>query len=514
MAEPFRFRAVDPDSKKPESRTRAFLRTRLGKLVFGAILTLGLLAAALGAWIASGNPLPGWLRPDIPTSFADLSPESFGLLFILMLIGFGALAAAILIVSAIRRAMDPTFSAPYRTYVLFTLVAALISGYTTTYGVIIEFLDPSQGFIRYRIFPVIVFLYAFLFVYLTWSWTFDLVIRSEPRRRAMIALLIPLLAAPPIFAVSTTTSALGLAGPRILERRLLGWLDEYSDALGDLSAYVRETESAALSLETFAGRMDQLSAQEADTGAITGYAGRGAVVAQLSVAADDLEAGAQLIRRETEARETSVEAMADQIEDTRDDILDGAFFETPAGEPLPVRDWQDKVQAQERALRREWEDTASRAYVRAALGQLSMLDALIMRGGVSDSATVADAQRQAQGQVSAYLANGQQIVQDELERAIEEEAPRPPDIAYQSPLLVLFQSWEQAILPWVIAIAVDFGPWVWIALAAVAGYDRRRSRARYAQPEGHHWEDEYDPPARRTARVIDVDEERPRLDRR
>ncbi len=498
MPEPFRFRPVTPpDGRRTSSsqssssqRERPALRTPAGRLLFAIVLLLGLAAAAGGAWLAAGRPVPEALRMDLPLRFEDISPQSFAVLFLAALIVLGAAAALILTGQALRRAFNPDYSAPYRTYILFTLTAAMISGYATTYGVIIEFLDPSQGFIRYRIFPVIVFLYCFLFVFLTWSWTFDLVIRSEPRRRALIAILIPLLAAIPLFAVSTTTSALGLAGPRILERKVLTWLDDYSAALSDLSVYVGETESAALSMETFAGRLTQLSAQEAETGAITGFAGRGAIVAQLNVAADDLRAGADLIRRERAQREAAIGSMGDEIEATRLEILGGAFFETAEGAPLPVRDWQDKVQARDRSLRRRWDETASRAYVQAAIGQLQLVDSLIMRGGVSDRSAIAAAQRSAQEQISAYLGTGREIVRADLAEAAVKPPPAPPVAAYQSPLVVLFTSWKQAILPWAIAIAVDFGPWVWIALAAIAGYDRRRSRARYAAPEGHHWRDD------------------------
>lgn len=516
MAEPFRFRpAGAADGANDPPRRKPFLRTAFGRFLFALLLLVALAAAALGAWVASGREVPQQLRPanwSLPASLADISPQSLGVLFVGALVVFGALAAIILVVNALRRAFDPSYSAPYRTYILFTLVAAMISGYTTTYGVTIEFLDPTQGFVRYRIFPVVVFLYAFLFVYLTWSWTFDLVIRSEPRRRIAIALFIPLLAAIPIFAVSTTTSALGLAGPRILERRLLTWLDDYSESLSDLSAYIGETEAAALSLETFADRLDTLATQETETGAITGYAGSGAVVSQLTVAAEDLNAGADLIRREADERAVAIEAMAGDIDETRDEILSGAYFEDASGAALPVRDWQDKVQAQERQLRRQWEEISSRAYVRAAMGQLALLDSLILGGGISDSRTVAAAQRDGQARVSAYLATGQEVARAELAEAAAEDAPRPPGISYQSPLIVLFRNWQEAILPWVIAIAVDFGPWVWIALAAIAGYDRRRSRARYAQVEDAYWEDT---PAPRAAPLHVVkDQEKRRLDQR
>jgi len=472
----------------------------IGGLVMSLIIVATAGAAFAAYWTMTDRPVPPQL------SGSPASPETIGAYGVIALILLGALAFVFLLGRALRRAFSPDYSGPYRVYILFTLVAAMISGYTTTYGVVIEFLDPAQGFVRYRLFPVVVFLYAFLFVFLTWSWTFDLVIRHDhhpgeeetasasrrARNRVLAAFAIPLIAAVPIFAVSTTTSALGLAGPRILERAVLGWMDDYSQSLRSLESYINEADSVALSLESLSTRMDTLAAQEAATGAITGYAGRGAVVNQLDNAADDLAQTADIVMREQAERLASVDEIGLRLEGARATVLDGSFFQTAAGDPLPVRDWQDRVRGLERQLGGQWETAASRSHVRAASGQLELMDRLIFGGAMSSSAAIATAQRDARGQISTYLAEARGVVQEEMSAAVAAETPEPPLFTYQSPLLVLFNSWEQAILPWVIAIAVDFGPWVWILLALIAGFDERaRSRARYAYkpgapgPQGH-----------------------------
>lgn len=471
MAE-HREEAVYPEDHRP-SAMRGF--------IISLIVVLTGAAALAAYWTMTSRPLPEQLQGDLASADAM---AAYGVIALILL---GALVFVFLVGRALSRAFSPDYSGPYRVYLLFTLVAAMISGYTTTYGVTIEFLDPAQGFIRYRLFPVVVFLYAFLFVYLTWTWTFDLVIRQDHeeggarRNRFAAAFLIPLLAAVPIFAVSTTTSALGLAGPRILERSVLGWMDDYTRSTRSLEGYIQDADSVALSLESLSTRMETLAGQEAATGAISGYAGAGSVVNQLNNASGDLQQTAGLVMREQQARLETVDVLANRLDGARARVLEGDFFQNAQGEALPVRDWQDRVRGLERELGGAWESASSRSHIRAASGQLDLLDGIIFGGAMSASSTVADAQRDARGQISSYLGNARGTVKNEMNRALADAPPEPPEFTYTSPLLVLFNSWEQAILPWIIAIAVDFGPWVWIMLALIAGFDERsRSRARYA----------------------------------
>jgi len=458
-----------------------------GASLFGSLIVVLTAVAALAAyWTLTGRSLP-LPAPDNPAA-----PENMAVLGVMGLILIGAVAFVTMVWNSLTKAFSDHYSTPARIYTIFTLVAALISGYTTTYGVVIEFLDPAQGFIRYRLFPVVVFLYAFLFVYLTWSWTFDLIVRKEAEgagakrtNRIAVGLLVPLIAAAPIFALSTTTSALGLAGPRILERSLLGWMDDYSRSIRSLDGYIQEAGAVSLGLESLSDRMESLAAQEAATGAISGFAGQGSVTAQLRSAAADLDNTAALVSREQTARLGEADELAQDLSRARATVLDGQFFIDANGDPLPVRDWQDNARGLERELGAQWERAASRAHIRAASSQLQLVDRLIFGGAVSNSSVVANAQQNARGQISAYLAEARDVVQSDMRDALSAETPQPPEFTYRSPLIVLFSRWQEAILPWVIAISVDFGPWVWIMLTLIAGFDSAdRSRALHRHEYG------------------------------
>ena len=149
-----------------------FMNGRASGFLAAVMITATAAAGLAAYWVMTGRAFPA------PLQASPASPEFAGAIGVMALIFMGAVGFIYLIGRSLGRAFSPDYSGPSRIYLMFTLVAALISGYTTTYGVVLEFLDPAQGFIRYRLFPVVVFLYAFLFVYLTWSWTFDLIVRK------------------------------------------------------------------------------------------------------------------------------------------------------------------------------------------------------------------------------------------------------------------------------------------------------------------------------------------------
>lgn len=358
---------------------------------------------------------------------------------------------------------DESVSWPFIAYIAFLVIAAAVSAYTTFYGLQSLFFDESEGIFRFYILPVVISVGSFFFILWAWGKPAHVMDKVGPWKKLYLLFVYAPIAGVFILGISTMTSVIGIGGDDTVKYHLTQTLETYEQSLDEIKRFREQELPLAETTKLYGERFNGMASEERATGRLTGVTGGGAVTRYLEGLGDyALRMNSTIIQSNQEA-DIKFNTLNMMLTNLRAELEDGALDRGFAERMREFRERFNELRGLMIKMAEESPLPAIRA--QAADGQV-----LNPRTALSShDAGLAAKQERMISELQMTLDRFSERLTEQLDSLDKREIPVVPKFEQVSLYESVVRYWHQVPMVWLLALAMDFGAYVALLLAAVIG---------------------------------------------
>ncbi len=357
---------------------------------------------------------------------------------------------------------DPV-SWAFMAYIVFLLIAAFVSAYTTFYGLQTLFFDRSEGVFRFYILPVIIATASFFFILWAWSKPMQVMDRVGPWKKVYLLFVYAPIVGVFIFGISTMTSVIGIGSGAAVKYHLTQTIETYEKSLDEIKRFREQELPLAATARLYGERFNSMADEERRTGRLTGVTGGGAVTRYLEGLGDyalRMDSTLVMNNEETEEQFNTINFMLTSLREELDNgYLDRNFKERT----LEFREQFNELRGLMIKMAEESPLPAIRA--QAIDGQVLNPQTLLS----DHDKSLAEKQDNMIVTLQNMLDKFMERMESQLDNLDQREAPVIPKFEQVSLYQSIVSYWHQIPMVWLLALAMDFGAYVALLLTAVIG---------------------------------------------
>lgn len=358
---------------------------------------------------------------------------------------------------------DEKRSFPFILYSSFLVLAAVFSSYNTFIGVQKVFFSGSESQVIYYVGPAIIALINFLIILIVWESCMLIIPREQLKKQMFMLVAVPLIAGAPIFITSTTTMVIGFAGDDAMKAHIDHSLEEYRESIKAIKRYKNEELNLATTFSKLGEHYNTLSEKEKETGSLTGVSGAGAVTLYLENSADYMEILSQNIINHNDSAKSELLMLEQQLVELHNRTHENNIDVTS-------KDGMTIVRTEFRLITDKMSEILDASVMDSIAFNLKSGEFLNPRTSLSNSSvSLADKQALAMEKMEALLDKLRHEVEPKLVKMQERTKPELSEYEHINLYDAVGRYSNKILLPWVVAITVDFFAWVILLIVTVVG---------------------------------------------